>query len=46
MSNDLIVGMIVGASFTGVISSLLWIARDRIQGPLPTNEDWPEEDGK
>lgn len=46
MNTDLIIGIIVGASFTGVISSLLWIARDRIQGPLNQNEDWPEEDGK
>ncbi len=43
MNTDIIIGMVVGASFTGVIASLLWIARDRMQGPLPIKEDWPED---
>lgn len=44
MNADIVIGIIVGASFTGAFASLLWIARDRIQGPLNQNEDWPEED--
>ena len=43
--NDFDTGMIAGSLITGVVATMLWLLRNRVQGrinKLPVNEDWPE----
>lgn len=39
---SLALGFCLGCLFTGLIASLLWLARDREQGSMHHREDWPE----
>lgn len=45
-TNDtsLIAGIIIGSALTGMIASLLWMQRRKLEAALPVNPDWPESD--
>lgn len=38
-NHDLLGGIVIGAAVAGMIASVLWVRRDRIQGPLPVPPD-------
>jgi hypothetical protein len=38
----LALGFCLGCICSGLIFTLLWLCRDRAQGALNQNEDWPE----
>jgi hypothetical protein len=38
----LALGFALGVTITGLVATALWMCRDREQGPMNRNEDWPE----